>query len=161
MIRIIKRAEKILRDIHCIFSNDYKTPKRFKLFFDYFRILAKGQIFYKFFHFKGERFLSYYIITPDYTEFFPLFRDIFIRKDYYFETKSSSPYIIDGGGNIGMSVLFFKYLYPSSRIAVFEPSPSIFEVLKKNIEINKLQGVALIIRRFQVTRAKQNSSGWQ
>jgi FkbM family methyltransferase len=43
------------------------------------------------------------------------------------------PVIIDCGGNIGLSVLYFKYLFPNSVITVFEPSPPVFEILKENI----------------------------
>lgn len=70
-----------------------------------------------------------------------LFRDVFLSADYYFRSNSKAPVIIDCGANIGASILFFKWLYPNSIIYAFEPSPSIFEMLQKNISANKLENV--------------------
>src|SRR6478752_2497070 len=50
-----------------------------------------------------------------------LFREIFMRGDYYFESDNAQPTIIDCGSNIGISVLFFKRLFPQCRIIAFEP----------------------------------------
>jgi len=70
-----------------------------------------------------------------------LYRDVFLSGTYFFKTNILNPVIIDCGANIGMSVLFFKWLYPNSIIYAFEPSPSIFEMLQKNISANKLENV--------------------
>jgi FkbM family methyltransferase len=72
-----------------------------------------------------------------------LFREIFLRQDYYFVTPKKAPFIIDCGSNIGMSILFFKKLYPDARIACFEPDGSAFTYLEKNIRENNLAGVDL------------------
>ena len=42
------------------------------------------------------------------------------------------PVIIDCGGNVGTSVLFFKWLYPKSKIHCFEADPNVYEVLSTN-----------------------------
>jgi len=34
------------------------------------------------------------------------YKDIFVQGIYYFKAKNANPYIIDGGGCIGMSVLY-------------------------------------------------------
>lgn len=72
------------------------------------------------------------------------YKDIFEKKIYDFKSKSNSPLIIDCGSNIGLSILFFKQIYPESRILGFEPDPDIFLVLKKNIERNGCNHVELI-----------------
>jgi FkbM family methyltransferase len=72
-----------------------------------------------------------------------LFNEIFIRREYYFKTKNKYPIIIDCGANIGMSVLYFKYLYPESKIIAFEANPIVFETLTKNIQINQLKNVEI------------------
>ena len=72
-----------------------------------------------------------------------LFKEIFISKDYFFETSKSNPLIIDCGANIGMSVLYFKSLYPDCSIIAFEPNPEAFLLLKKNVERNNLKNVEL------------------
>jgi FkbM family methyltransferase len=72
------------------------------------------------------------------------YQDIFENEIYGFAAKKSNPVIIDAGGCIGMSVLFFKQHYPESKILVFEPDPNIFLTLEKNIIQNKVNNVTLI-----------------
>jgi FkbM family methyltransferase len=61
-----------------------------------------------------------------------LFDEIFVRGCYLFETNKSAPVIVDCGSNIGMSVLFFKLLYPLANVTAFEPDPATFEALRTN-----------------------------
>jgi FkbM family methyltransferase len=42
-----------------------------------------------------------------------------------------------------MSILYFKILYPNSRILAFEADPEIFALLKENLAVNNLTGVEL------------------
>ncbi len=49
-------------------------------------------------------------------------REIFVELQYYFRARRPDPVIVDGGSNIGMSVLFFKALYPDARVLAFEPA---------------------------------------
>lgn len=84
------------------------------------------------------------IVFIDSLSFFYQYRDIFQDKIYNFKSKSESPRIIDCGSNIGLSVIFFKEKYPESRVISFEPDPSIFLVLKENIERNDYKNVELI-----------------
>src|SRR5436309_1804523 len=56
-----------------------------------------------------------------------LFAEIFINGSYLFHTDRSRPLILDCGSNIGMSILFFKKLYPEARIIGFEADPLTFE----------------------------------
>lgn len=64
--------------------------------------------------------------------FFHSYREIFKTKAYAFQSSNSTPIIIDAGANIGLSVIFFKRLFPRSKIVAFEPDPDIYELLKKN-----------------------------
>jgi FkbM family methyltransferase len=50
--------------------------------------------------------------------------------------------ILDCGANIGLATLFFKHLYPKSRITSFEADPTTASTLQKNIEQNHLQDVS-------------------
>lgn len=79
----------------------------------------------------------------DYTTLLFLFREIFLTRDYEFTSVNSSPYIIDCGANIGMSVFFHKYLHPNASIVCFEPNPTAYELLKLNVESNHLSNVTL------------------
>lgn len=59
--------------------------------------------------------------------------DIFRKNIYHFRSETSAPVIVDAGGCIGMSALYFKLIYPASKILVFEPDPNIYAVLAKNV----------------------------
>jgi FkbM family methyltransferase len=72
-----------------------------------------------------------------------LFDDIFIELEYFFVTGKPRPFILDCGSNIGMSIVFFKSLYPDSVIAGFEPSSDSFTLLRKNIQANNLRDVTV------------------
>lgn len=60
------------------------------------------------------------------------YRTFFRRRIYSFEVAHECPYIIDCGANIGVSVAWWKRIYPNSRVLAFEADPDIFQVLKKN-----------------------------
>lgn len=72
-----------------------------------------------------------------------LIDEIFVARSYYFKPLGESPLIIDVGSNIGVSVLFFKWLCPEARIIAFEPDSETFGLLKKNVEGNDLKDVRL------------------
>lgn len=72
-----------------------------------------------------------------------LFEEIFLNGEYWFRSERSVPTIVDCGSNIGVSVLYFKRLYPEARITAFEPSPSTFDLLRRNVERNQLRDVRL------------------
>lgn len=95
----------------------------------------KKEITYKIFKYK--------VSAYSYATLFYLFKEIFLSKEYYFESDESDLIILDCGANIGMSVLYFKSIYPKSSIIAFEPNPHAFALLKKNIEQNNIEGVTL------------------
>jgi len=72
-----------------------------------------------------------------------IFREVFDRQIYRFRSAKSAPVILDCGANIGLSVLYFKRLYPEAKIVAFEPDPKVFEVLRRNVAIAGLQDVRL------------------
>lgn len=73
-----------------------------------------------------------------------LFSEIFVDECYYFTSSNPKPFIIDGGGNIGMASLYFKALYPDAQILIFEPGRHCFDVLRRNMEANNITQVQLI-----------------
>lgn len=75
-----------------------------------------------------------------------LFREVFLGECYRFDCDSPRPVIIDCGANIGMSVAYFKHLYPQARITAFEANPHAHRMLVRNIEENKFTDV----RAYQV-----------
>lgn len=66
---------------------------------------------------------------------------IFVSREYAFQTDNKVPAIIDCGGNIGLSALWFKMNYPEADITVFEPGPDLFALLKTNLDRYQLGDV--------------------
>jgi len=77
-------------------------------------------------------------------EFYELKKEIFGENCYYIELEKEDPYIIDLGAHIGMTVVYFKSLFPQARILAFEPIPDNFKILQKNVEENQLSQVELV-----------------
>jgi FkbM family methyltransferase len=71
-------------------------------------------------------------------------KEIFEQQIYRFTSKTPSPRIIDGGANIGLSIIYFKELYPNSIITAFEPDSSVFKVLENNVRNFDLANVTLV-----------------
>lgn len=59
--------------------------------------------------------------------------ELFGEETYKFFSESEQPVVIDCGANMGLSVLYFKKLYPKSRIIAFEPDVKTFNILQKNV----------------------------
>jgi hypothetical protein len=57
--------------------------------------------------------------------------EVFLTGQYAVDL-GHSPYIIDGGANIGLSVIYFRRRHPHSTVVAFEPSPIAFEHLCHN-----------------------------
>ena len=73
-----------------------------------------------------------------------IYDEIFTKEIYKFQTENTEPYIIDAGANIGLSVIYFKQLYPNSEIVAFEPDTAAFEALSFNIESFYLNKITLV-----------------
>jgi FkbM family methyltransferase len=121
------------------------SQDRNRIFRLYLKLIAKlyASSIFRSGRFEEENVLGARIRVLDYRAFVDVFSEIFIRRDYSFESESQAPLILDCGSNIGMSVLFFKRLYPGSRIVAFEPDRETFNVLKSNVQNNQLANVEL------------------
>jgi len=88
--------------------------------------------------------LNYTVRITDGANFYIQYKDEFIQRIYHFEARRPDPLIIDGGSNMGMSILYFKHRYPKARIIGFEPDPAIFQLLQENVSRNQLENIQLI-----------------
>ena len=87
---------------------------------------------------------SWDLLIPDAASFLASYKELFVDKIYQFKSENAAPKILDIGANIGMSVLFFKQLYPQAQITAYEADPKIFSYLQKNIRENNYHDVELI-----------------
>lgn len=90
------------------------------------------------------KFSKYKFQVPDLPSFLGQYKELFIDEIYRFDAVNDTPYIIDVGSNIGLSLIYFKELYPKSSIVAFEADPKVFDYLKKNIESCKIDSVQLM-----------------
>src|SRR6185436_10385318 len=91
-----------------------------------------------------ESIFGYQVHFFDYHTFAILFEELYVSEIYYFSASSPEPLIVDCGSNIGLSVLYFKRLYPKCRVIAFEPDKATFEMLEQNVRSNNLAGVTLV-----------------
>lgn len=111
------------------------------------RLLLLSRLRYKYAGLKPRslvKYLNYRIRITDGLNFYVQCKDEFVQRIYHFEAERPDPLIIDGGSNIGMSILYFKSIYPAARIVGFEPDPDIFRLLEENVSGNKLEHVTLV-----------------
>ena len=70
--------------------------------------------------------------------------EVFGRQEYTFTNSNAQPFIVDCGSHIGISILYFKSLYPDAEIVGFEPNPENFNILQKNLFTNNITRVRTI-----------------
>lgn len=85
----------------------------------------------------------YYISSQQETEL--IFSEIFTDQQYFKHgiVVNEGDCIFDVGANIGLFPLFLNQSFNSLKIYSFEPIPSIFEVLEKNMELHSIKNVFL------------------
>jgi FkbM family methyltransferase len=71
------------------------------------------------------------------------YKEIFENEIYAFQSTQSSPLILDCGSNIGLSVIYFKKIYPTARIISFEPDAGNYWLLQRNLKANHLNDVEI------------------
>ncbi|HTG80929.1 MAG TPA: FkbM family methyltransferase [Geobacteraceae bacterium] len=119
--------------------HDYYSRMRPSLFTTYLRLalkraVARGSL-------DVEDVVGYKVSHVNLKNLCQLFDEIFINCIYHFTSAGDAPLIIDCGSNIGMSILFFKKLYPGARVVGFEPDRTTYGKLEENIRLNNLQHV--------------------
>lgn len=144
-----------------------KTAETSELFTTYLKILCIRMIqSVVSIHKRSEKIFGYTVYFFNYDAFLSMFEDIFIEQVYQFSTNKKNPIIIDGGTNIGVEILYYKKLYPASKILAFEPDKKTYRFLKKTVVENKFQNVTVVNaalssnvgqKSFHVNRADQGS----
>ncbi len=142
MKNIIHRVERYFSDsIRIVKGKNLNIYKKVILFYYYTKVSIVNFLNGRIINLKSIKFLSFQIYFDSISELDMLVGEVFVHEPYHFESTKDNPVIYDCGGNIGISVLYFKYLYPKAEIKVFEPSPEVFSTLQKNITNNNLEKV--------------------
>lgn len=89
-------------------------------------------------------FLGKVIKAPDAASLLYLNKELFGTRIYNFKTHNNYPFVIDCGANIGLSVIFFKNLYPNADILAFEPDKKLYEYLTYNLNSFEINDVNVI-----------------
>jgi len=89
-------------------------------------------------------FLDKEIEYIDFASFESTKNELFGLRVYEFKTLKQNPKIIDCGANIGLSILFFKELYPNATVLAFEADPNVFKCLENNVANFEYENVELI-----------------
>lgn len=87
------------------------------------------------------RVLGQEVAFADGIAFLHSVREIFKDEVYRFDAKTATPRIIDAGANIGLSVRYFKRMYPQATVVAYEPDTAVFQILRRNTA--DLDGVEL------------------
>lgn len=70
----------------------------------------------------------------DHKMFLTIFEEIIEHEEYWFACENKQPLIIDCGSNIGLSIVYFKNLYPDAHIIGFEPVDHLRTICEQNIK---------------------------
>lgn len=62
------------------------------------------------------------------------FAEIYLNRHYACKLHSLEPVIVDCGGNIGMSAIWFRQNYPGCSLTVYEADPELAAILKRNVD---------------------------
>lgn len=93
------------------------------------------------------------IIYVNSYDFLHSLKELFIEEVYKIQLPKNA-YIIDCGANIGLSVVYFKKMYPDASVIAFEPDKNNIELLKYNVDVFGFNDVE--IREEAVWNAETN-----
>jgi len=136
MIESLRQFMNFFRYLGLIFANksNLSRPKQSLLLKNYLFLVAlnlcpsflKNKI-------KQVSFFGHQLSFFDLQTTTSLIESIFIENEYFFQAASKKPHILDLGSNIGLSVIYFKNLYPHCSLDAFEPDPTTCALLSQNV----------------------------
>lgn len=138
MRKLLGKIHSFINQSAYLFLTDYENKEK-KYILSQF---IKFNLLFPFYKNKSSiKFKEFTLYWFNFEYIFWLFKEIFVKWEYKFETDNNYPIIIDLGTNIGISVIYMKYLYPNAVIYWFEPDKKTFNYLEKNILNNNLKNV--------------------
>ena len=91
-------------------------------------------------------FPGYKLNVPDLLSFAGQYWEIILKNSYFFQSENQQPVIIDCGGNIGLSALYFAKLYPQANLKIIEADEKIAIICKENLEKNNVTNAEVIAK---------------
>jgi FkbM family methyltransferase len=73
-----------------------------------------------------------------------LMNELLLDEEYFFDAETDAPRILDCGTHVGMSIYYFKGLFPNARITGFEPVPEMREIALENVRRNGYSDVEVL-----------------
>lgn len=95
---------------------------------------------------QSARLGLYTVYFENSEEYHRIKREVWGANQYYVEIEKDSPIIIDGGGYIGLTTLYYKKMFPDAKIVAYEPLKANAELFRKNLYENQIEGVELIVK---------------
>lgn len=92
---------------------------------------------------------NYAVLIRRYSSDYQVFQQIMIEREYqYFldyvlqnSSKTEIINILDGGGNIGLTSLYFSKMFPEANIVCIEPDNTNIAMVEEQIKLNELHNV--------------------
>lgn len=136
-------------------QNDAAPVSSFKLLSTYGKLLARFATTKDYPTTEHtDKLFGYTVNSYSYYDLNSLVHEIFSQGIYKFSANTKQPFIIDCGSNIGISILYFKKLYPQAKIIGFEPDKTTYKTLTENITNNHLQDVQLHNKALHPSKEK-------
>jgi FkbM family methyltransferase len=117
------------------FHNPYRKVNIGPVFLKYLKHLPPGKL-------HSHKLFGHETWFVSGQEYLHGIKEIFIEETYK-QTLPPNAYILDCGANIGLSVIYLKWICPSATIIAFEPDANNFALLQKNIASHGLEKVEL------------------
>lgn len=127
--------EGVNKGLKKIASNPYKKTGLSFLDVKMLKHLPAGKL-------HRRKFLDGEILFYDPFEFLYAAKEIFV-DEIYKQNLQSPKYILDCGAHIGLSVIYLKKQFHDTEIVAFEPDEKNFDLLQKNLALQKITGVNL------------------
>lgn len=142
MTLIVQKIKKIVRHLFWIINNREKYRYRiaFENLYSQYNKSPRYQA-------HTIKFDSYLLEVPDITSVIWQFKDVFVDESFKYVTQKKNPVIYDCGSNVGVTILYFKKLFPNAHIKSFEADVNIVKYLKRNIENNNASANVEIISK--------------
>ena len=123
--------------------NNYQGKERHGILYTFLYLSFRYLVLEKIFGIKNRRVRihGFEFFTPNMRNLVNTYRELFIQKQYYFRSARQDPLILDVGSNLGLSIIYFKFIYPQCQIKSFEANPETYKFLQKNIAANNLQKI--------------------